>query len=85
MIGGSDVFMYCCGFGFALGWLTCDRRDFQVFAPTDILMTVSLTDIRAVVNRTKPPLLVFQGLLLLRGLALIKWQLVQWRVFHLAC
>ena len=53
MIGGSNVFMYCCGFGFALGWLTCDRSDFQVFAPTDVLMTVSLTDIRAVASSTR--------------------------------
>ena len=53
MIGGSNVFMYCCGFGFALGWLTCDGSDFQVFAPTDVLMTVSLTDIRAVASSTR--------------------------------
>ena len=53
MIGGSNVFMYCCGFGFALGWLTCDRSDFQVFAPMDVLMTVSLTDIRAVASSTR--------------------------------
>ena len=52
MIGGSNVFMYCCGFGFALGWLTCDGSDFQVFAPTDVLMSISLTNIRAVASST---------------------------------
>ena len=53
MVGGSDVFVYSCGFGFALGWLTCHGSNFQVFAPTDVLMSISLTNIRAVASSTR--------------------------------
>ena len=53
MIGGNDVFMYGCGFCFARGWLTGDRCDLQVFAPTDVLMSISLTNIRAVASSTR--------------------------------
>ena len=43
MTAGSDVLLYSCWFRFACGWLTSDGCNLQVFAPTDVLMSVSLT------------------------------------------